>query len=301
LPLFGPELLKRFHYLSLVAGRLGGSPLLATARCRLPAGGTEVTDYRDYVPGDDFYHIHWTWCARRDELLVKVFECDPPRYVYLLVDCSASMALGRPAKFQLARQIAAALGYVSLAAGDRLAAAALADTLVAELPTICHPARLVRLLRFLEGLSPDDARTCLARSAEMFVRRRPPPGQVIVLSDLYDPDGYRRAFELLCYHGHEPRLVHLFDPQEDNPGLLGDVELVEVESQAVRGATITERAALRYRALVAEFRRAVRDFCSRQGIVCMQLACDTPQDEALLRVLGGTRAKPSGTAATVGK
>ena len=93
-----------------MAERTGGSPLLAAAQRKLPGGGTEVTGHRDYSPGDDFHAIDWTLCASRDELYVKLFEGQSDRDVHLLVDCSPSMGLGRPAKFQVARQIAAGSG-----------------------------------------------------------------------------------------------------------------------------------------------------------------------------------------------
>ena len=81
------------------------------------------------------------------------------------------MGLGRPAKFHLARQIAAALGYVSLMNLDRLVVAAFADGLAADLPPLRHASRILRLLRFLEELSPLGTRTDLLRAVEMFVRR----------------------------------------------------------------------------------------------------------------------------------
>src|SRR5580704_3524991 len=111
MPLFTRELLKRFERLSLFAERTGGSPLLAAVRKRVPGGGTEVTGHRDYSPGDDFRAIDWMLCAKRDELFVKLFEGRTEGDVHLLLDCSPSMGLGRPAKFQVARQVAAALGY----------------------------------------------------------------------------------------------------------------------------------------------------------------------------------------------
>src|SRR5271157_4751915 len=114
MPLFSADHLKRFERLSLMAERTRGSPLLAAARKKLIGGGTEVTGHRDYSPGDDYWAIDWTLCARRDELYVKLFEGQCDRDVHLLLDCSPSMGLGRPAKFQVARQITAVLGYASL-------------------------------------------------------------------------------------------------------------------------------------------------------------------------------------------
>jgi uncharacterized protein (DUF58 family) len=199
------------------------------------------------------------------------------------------MGLGRPPKFLMARRIVAALGYVSLMNLDLFSVTAFADDLAAELPAMRHQSRLPRLLQFLDGLSPCGTRTNLARAAETFVRRRQRPGPLVVVSDLYDPDGFERAFEILRGHGYDPRLVQVYDAHETEPDLLGDVELFDVEAQTVRQATVTERAISRYRTLVAEFRGSVREFCRRRSMVCMQIACDMDGEEALLRALGGKR------------
>ena len=296
---FSPGLLKRTELLSHLARRTGGSPLLGAARKKLPGGGTEVTGHRDYSPGDDFHAIDWTLCARRDELHIKLFEGQSDRDVHLLLDCSPSMGLGNPAKFHLARQIAAVLGYVSLMNLDRLVVAAFADGLVADLPPLRHSSRILRLLRFLEELSPRGKKTDLLRAVEMFVRRPQRSGPVVVISDLYDSasraptEGWSRGFDLLRFHGYEPRLVHLVDPSDAEPTLLGDVGLVDVESQTGTSVTITERTIRRYRALITEFHNTVREYCRRRGIIYMPIPCDMAVDEVFPLVLGCRRARPS--------
>lgn len=235
MPLFSPGLLKRTELLSLFAARTGGTPLLAAASRKQPGGGTEVTGHRDYAPGDDFHAIDWTVFARRNELRVKLFEGQRDRDVHLLLDCSPSMALGRPPKFQLARQLAAALGYVSLLNRDRLLVAGFSDGLTANLPPLRHPSRVLRLLRFLEGLSPRGAKTDLVQAVETFLRRPQRRGPVVVISDLYDPGGFHRGFDLLRFHHYEPRLIHMVDPGDAEPGLPGDAELIDVESRAGTG------------------------------------------------------------------
>ena len=42
----------------------------------------------------------------------------------------------------------------------------------------------------------------------------------------------------------------------------------------------------RYSQLHADFHRSIGDYCKRSGIKCLQIASDTPQDDAFLRVLG---------------
>jgi uncharacterized protein (DUF58 family) len=287
MPLFSPGLLKRTELLSLQARRTGGSPLLAAARKKVPGGGTEVTGHRDYSPGDDFQAIDWTLCARRDELYVKLYEGQTDRDVHLLLDCSPSMGLGCPPKFHLARQIAAALGYVSLLNGDRLIVAAFAEGLVADLPPLRHASRIFRLLRFLEALAPLGRRTDLLRAVEMYVRPPQRRGPIVVISDLYDPARFQRGFDLLRFHGYDPRLVHLVDPSDAEPTLLGDAELVDVESRVGVSVTITQRTVRRYRALLAEFHESVREFCRRHDVVYLPIPCDLAEDVVFPRVLGG--------------
>jgi len=295
------DLLTRLHYLALVSRRMGGSPLLTATRKKLPGGGTEGTAYRDYAAGDDWRQIHWTWCARRDEILVKVFEGQADRNVYLLVDSSPSMGFGRPPKLRLARRIAAALGYVSLLNMDGLGVAAFAETLLADLPPVRHVSRFQRVLEFLDALQPAGSRTDLTRSAEALIRRFPRPGPVVVLSDLYDPGGFHRGLDLLRHAGYEPRLVYLVDPEDARTGLLGDLALVDGESQAVREVTVTERAARRYRSLVGEFQARIGRYCRRHAVAWVQFACDTAEDDVLPRVLGARRSAACGFAGALSR
>jgi uncharacterized protein (DUF58 family) len=295
---FSPQTLKRFHLLACRSARLGGSPLLAAARKKVLGGGTEVTGIRDYAPGDSFQAIDWRHCARRDELVVKLYEGTADRTVYVLLDCSASMKLanvndGQAAKFRLGREMVAALGYVVLQSDDQFKVIGIADGLVADLPALRHAGRLPRLLRFLEGLSPiatSGARQLkLGKSIERFVAIGQRPGPVIVVSDFYDPGGFAGPLDKLRTHGYDPRVVFLFDPRDAEPGRMGDVEIVGAASwEAVRG-TITERTARRYAQLVKEHQQSVIDFCRRRSIVCLPVNCTEDEEKVLRSVFFGAR------------
>jgi uncharacterized protein (DUF58 family) len=296
------ELCERFRRLAVMARRAGAAVLLDGPRRRLP-GGTEVASLRGYSPGDDCRHIDWYWCARRDELLSKVFAGDQDLTLYILLDCSASMGMGQRhspqggtaeesglrAKFDVARRIAAVLGYAVLANMDRLGVAAFAGGMLDQLPPLRHHSRLPRLLRFLGELDPCGEATDLAAAARTLVHRYQRHGPVVVISDLYDPNGFREGLDVLRLSGYEPRLVHLYDPAEAQAGLLGDVELCDVEGGAVRTATITQRTAARYRQLVEEFRAEVRTYCRKHVMPCVQLDCHLP-DEKIFRELLRPRA-----------
>ena len=231
MPLFDSDFLKKLEYLSLVSRRVFRGQLLAQRRTMQLGGGIEFADHREYTPGDDFRYLDWNVFARHDELLLKRFQEEEDLHVYILLDCSRSMAFGDPPKFDFARQVAAALAYIALADLDRVAVVAFAGDIVADFPLTRGKARILSLLKFLEGLdAAGDASPTWRGSARNFVHRGQRRGLAVVISDLFDPDGFERGLDLLRHHRYEPHVVQIFDRREAEPELKGDVELVDVET-----------------------------------------------------------------------
>jgi len=288
------ELLKRLEYLSLVARGVPGGGLLACRPSPLPAGGTELTGHRDYSPGDDYRQIDWGICARHDELHTRQFQGEQDLHVYLLLDCSRSMGLGRRPKFDVARRIAAALAYVSLAEERRVAVAAFSDRITADLAPIRGKSRILKLTRFLDGLSLDAGPTSLAQAATQFCKRYQRHGPVVVIGDLMDSEpksgaDFRAGLDILRARGYSPRVVQLSDPAETSPELLGDIELFDVETQTARQVTVTEGDLRRYARAVEQFDESVRAYCAKYRVRRARVSCDLPDEECLLRAIGARR------------
>ncbi len=240
---------------------------------------------RDYAPGDDYRHVDWVRCARHDELMTKVFAGEEDLRVDLLLDCSPSMGLGQPGKFPLARQMAALLGYAALERLDRVSLTTFSDRIVDTLGPIRHKLRFGRFLEFLDRLELHGSRTDLVGCAERFAARRQRPGPLVVISDLYDLQGFRPCFDLLRHRGYDLRVIHLFGHGEAEPGLIGDIELLDIEQGTTQTVTVTEQTARRYREAFDRFCGSVRDYCRRHGVPLVQLASDVPENEALAKVL----------------
>src|SRR6187200_2530666 len=86
----------------------------------------EFADYRDYSLGDDLRQLDWNVYARLEKLFVKLFVEEEDVTITLLIDASASMASGTPAKLLFAKRAAAALGYIALASEDRVSLSVIA-------------------------------------------------------------------------------------------------------------------------------------------------------------------------------
>ena len=116
---FEDDFLKKLEYLHVISRRAFAGQNRADRLARKRGRGLEFADHRQYAPGDDFRQIDWKAYKRLGRLLLRLFDEEQDLPIYLMLDVSASMA--EPAKFDLARRVAAALCYVGLVHLDRLA------------------------------------------------------------------------------------------------------------------------------------------------------------------------------------
>ncbi|HWI59923.1 MAG TPA: DUF58 domain-containing protein, partial [Bacillota bacterium] len=119
-PLLTPELLRRLEQFQLLAARRAKSSSKGERRSRARGQSVEFADYRNYVHGDDFRYLDWNLYGRLERLFLKLYEEERELPVRIFLDASESMTFGEPRKFDFARQVAAAMGYVALAGFDRV-------------------------------------------------------------------------------------------------------------------------------------------------------------------------------------
>src|SRR5512138_1306419 len=126
-PLLTPELLRRLEQFQLLAARRAKSSARGERRSRARGQSVEFADYRTYVHGDDFRYLDWNLYGRLERLFLKLYEEERELPVRIFLDASESMSFGEPRKFDFARQVAAAIGYVALCGFDRVTLAAFPD------------------------------------------------------------------------------------------------------------------------------------------------------------------------------
>src|SRR5215471_158902 len=122
--LLTPELLRRLEQFQLLAARRAKSSARGERRSRARGQSVEFADYRTYVHGDDFRYLDWNLYGRLEKLFLKLYEEKRELPVRIFLDASESMTFGEPRKFDFARQVAAAIGYVGLCGFDRVSAIA---------------------------------------------------------------------------------------------------------------------------------------------------------------------------------
>lgn len=191
---------------------------------------TEFADYRDYVAGDDIRYVDWNIFSRLNHPYLKLFAHEEEMHVVLLLDASASMQF--EGKFELARQVAAALGVMGLMNVERVSVYSCASlqTEPVILPPVTGRASLMRFLKFLEGLE-GGGEFPVELAIEDVLKRHRGKGVAVVLSDFLTLGDLTRAFNMLFNAGLEIYGLQIMGPTELDPELTGDLRFVDSESQ----------------------------------------------------------------------
>jgi uncharacterized protein (DUF58 family) len=282
--LFGDAFLARLEYLEIVARKALASPNRGERRARRLGAGLEFADHRRYSPGDDFKHIDWNVYARLGKLLLRLYEEEEDLHVYVLIDASASMAMGGGLKLDAARRIGAALAYIALANLDRASLATFSEKLGSRLLPTRGKSQIFRVFDFLTYVEPGGA-TAFEAAMRGFVHDTKRRGLVVVISDFYAQDGWEGGLNYLRYHRFEPVVIQLTDDRELSPDLRGDILLIDAETRTQKEMTLTPRLLSRYREAHAAFCAELEGHCKAHQIPYFRTRVQAPFDEVVLAML----------------
>jgi len=281
--LFDDDFQRKLEMLALVSRRVFAGRLRAERRSKKKGSGIEFADHRDYAAGDDFRSVDWNAYQRFGKLLVRLYEEEEDLSIYLIVDCSSSMAFGGGKKFDQARRLCAALAYVGLANLDRVTVVGVNDALVSRMPTTRGKGRIFRVFEFLTALEPRGV-TNLGEALKSFVAQHKRRGLAVLFSDLYDPAGFEAGINMLRFNKFEPYVIELVDPSDARPSLKGDVRIYDCETGEERELTVTEGMLEKMERAVHEYRQSLERFCAQKQVPYFAADVNTPFDELVLRV-----------------
>ena len=283
---FENDFLKKLEYLHVVSKRALAGQNRADRLSPKRGRGLEFADHRPYAPGDDYRHIDWKAYQRLNRLLLRLFDEERDLSIYLMLDVSRSMA--EPAKFDMARRIAAALCYVGLAHLDRLTIVPFGSGLGHESSPGRGKGRIFRVFESLEQLQASGP-TDLRASCKAFASRPRQLGLVVIISDFLDPrsrtegEGPESGLKILRTLGHDVFAVHVTSEHDRDPGVFGIVRFVDVETGEVREIEVTPRLAAAYIAASDAHGEALRHFCGRYDIGYVRAEAERPFEEIILR------------------
>jgi uncharacterized protein (DUF58 family) len=287
---FDADFLKKLERLHLIAKRLDWAGAKGEHAASRKGYSLEFADYRRYQRGDDLRYVDWNVYRRLDRLLLKVFTAEEEMNIYLLLDTSRSMAFGggkaqaAPAKIDYAKKVAAAVGYIGLKNLDRVGGAAFSSIVHAPLKLGRGRTQILRLFGFLNRLScagPTDLRAAMHKFTTLF----PQPGLAVIVSDLFDPAGWRAATEELARKKYQVLIIHLIDEEELQPAIFGDVALVDAEGSRERRVFVDAEMARRFQEELASYFHDIEMVCGNLGIDYLRTTTRVPFDDFVLKSL----------------
>lgn len=289
--IFDEATLRKLNQLALVATRVRNGVMRGERRSVKRGASLEFADYRNYTPGDDLRRLDWKIYGRLDRPFLKLYEEEEDLAVHVFLDTSQSMDWGEAAgnKLAYAMKLAAALGVITLATGDRLTITALrideqsnGDALEPHFGPLRGQSNLMTLLNFFERVKAG-GQTHLERSLRAYTRLARRPGLAFVISDLFTSGSLQDSLACLQGNGYDVVLLHVLAPEEIDPPLNGDLRLVDVETGLTQEVTVDGGLRRRYQAHLAAWRGEIQGLCQQRGMRYQPLSTAQPWDQVVLQ------------------
>lgn len=242
MPIDDPQLLGALERLQLRTRRPLAGTISGEHRSKRYGSSLDFADFREYQQGDDFRRIDYLTLARLDQMLIRLYEAEDDLVVRLVVDTSASMGLD--GKLQRAAEIAAAIGFVALTRRDVVTVHTATGSKRSAPARFSSRNAWPRLRDHLAGLTADGPGSLVAVAGEL-LSRSGPNGLTVLLSDLLD-DAWEPALSRLPARGADLAVIQVLGKGELDPQVLGDVDLVDVETGRRLPMSLTDASIKRY-------------------------------------------------------
>lgn len=221
----------------------------------------EFSDFREYVPGDDFRKIDWNAYGRFQKLFIKLFMEEREANINIFIDTSKSMDFGNPRKSTLAKQLALVLGYLSLANMDRVNIYTYENNKLESLEQLSGKNNAHRLAAYLDNIAFDKSEDFF-----QFIKTRAyKRGISIILSDLFS-DSFQETIKYLAFMNQSIVVLNVLSTEELNPLFSGDIRLIDSETEEGKDISITQ-------SVLNSYEKTFKSFINRNREICRKFNC----------------------------
>ena len=276
--LLDPSLVASLERLDLMSRKMLQGRMQGERRSRRRGQGMDFADFRPYAAGDDLRFVDWNIYGRLDRLFLKIFLEEEDLGLVIAIDGSASMDSGTPNKFDVARRIAMALGYVGLVNQHRVTLALLQNGRANCLSGLRGRRRTAEAASWL--IAQNAAGTCgFDGACRSLASARLGRGMVIVISDYLLREGYESGLRALAARGWDVFALQILSPEELDPRTgdqSPDVSLVDSESKSEVEITLSNTVVREQKRRLESFNAALRETCLKLGV--RQMTIDSAVD-----------------------
>ena len=280
------DFLDRLDAASLIlktpmTGFFGGS-----RRARSYGNTVEFADFREYFPGDDIRRIDWNVYARFEKYFIKLFTDERQMHNQIYIDCSASMACGKPEKAMAALRVAAAFGYLSVTSMDRVSYKLMnGDKAEGIGISVTNKDSFYRAAQVLESVD-FEGEVDLEKAIVNVESPGHDDGLTIIVSDFMTESNWKKAIDFLLYHRREVMLIQIMSPDELYPDFDGRVHMMDSEAIDIADGrnmrvVVTKKMVEAYQRALDEYEKELIDFCAARNVTFFTVSSDDPIEKVI--------------------
>lgn len=224
------DFLKKIRKIEINSRRLVKEGLLGDYKSAFRGMGMQFCEFRNYEYGDDVRHIAWNVSARTQQPVIKIFEEERERSLFLLVDVSASLRKGpwAEAKAERLAEIAGTLALSASEAKDNLGLLLYSDQVEKMIPAATGRTHLLRIIRDVLLYEPKNSGTSPSNALKKLEPLLKKKSIIFLLSDMEKLPDLKIARRIASKH--ELIGMHIHHPKEWTlPNYWGFLELETAE------------------------------------------------------------------------
>ncbi|MFT4304216.1 MAG: DUF58 domain-containing protein [Candidatus Woesearchaeota archaeon] len=245
--------------------------------------GLVFSDFRQYIPGDDFRQIDWSLYARTESYFIKRFEEERNMTLHILLDASASMDFGNKiTKYEYGAMIGLGFGYLATKNNEKFDFSTFAESME-YIKAKKGKNTLIEILDFLNKKKAQ-GKSNFYESISSFKNRLKSKSMVILISDfLFDTKELEQSIKL--FKKSQVYVIQVLDPEELKFNMAGDFMLKDSEHGNIIKTFISNRLRSVYRSKLENHNAEISRLCGDIGAKFLTITTDTPIFDTFYRLM----------------
>lgn len=257
-------------------------------KARIPCGGMDFVELREYEPGDEVRHIDWKSTSRSGKVLVKKFMHDQEISIRIFACTKASMhySTTQSTKFEVLAELATALGWIAINSGNRFSLFKF-DKGVERVLKHANTEKQVQAIGASLLRNQGSSKSLNPGLWKALAEKQTPRSMVFILSDFYEP--IDPALFSACANRHDLHLIRILDPREINLPESPDIRCKNPENSGpilVRSSDKDFR--FQYLQLFAEHENKLIGLCKSKGVGFLRISTSEPYLSSLISYFNHT-------------